>query len=201
MKTTTNYSKKSDSEIVEIYKNNSHWRTKQEIETYFYKKYTPLCKKYSNRYRDISTFEDNMQECYFIMLKALDGPSIEKMESFGVSFSNYLWGYFGNVIKKQDTNKNTEEYITNPIEEDRTMPIIVNSQEDEIIFNSDVKGFYKQLSDTEKELVNLLQTNMKKKDIAKKLGFATIHNLYFWTNKIQHKYLQHMNECGYELSI
>ena len=200
MKKTNNYSNKTDLEVIEIYKNNSHWRTKQEIETYFYKKYAPLCKKYSNAYRYLSSMEDNMQECYFLMIKALEFVNINKINnessfSFGYIFKSYIEPYF-----KYEGTKN-KKYI---YEVDREKIIVQNktkSFEDILIFNTNLEIFKKQLTSYELNLLNLLQTNMKKQDIAKELGEKHTANLSYWRTKIQSKYIEFMNNAGYELTI
>jgi len=214
MKKLNDYSNKTDLEIIEIYKNNAHWKTKQEIETYFYKKYSPLCKKYSNLYRHISSMEDNMQECYFLMIKALDYVDTNKITntslfSFGSIFRFHITSHFihENVRKVKEFNhllsENDLDYYINHSTYIRSNSYKNNVTciENKIIFNTNLEIFKKQLTSYELNLLELLQTSMKKQDVAKELGEKHTANLTYWRSKIQSKYIEFMNNVGYELTI
>jgi hypothetical protein len=203
------YSAKTDVEVIEIYKNNSHWRTKQDIETHLYKKYTPLCKKYSSKYSYLQPMEDNMQDCYFQMIQALDYVDLNKVNdlerySFGSTFSNYLSSHFIAEYRKYIKGKDsiTEEYVTqqeeglNKIEQGQT-----ESPEGSIIFNMYRDKFEETLPEKEKRLFQLLADGMKKSDIVVELGEKRMANLSYWIVKLQKRYVEFNNSIGYEFTV
>jgi thiol-disulfide isomerase/thioredoxin len=208
-----NYASKTDLEVIEIYKNNSHWRTKREIETYFYQKYIPLCKKYSYKYRYIQPMEDNMQDCYFQMVQALDYVDINKvtnpeMYSFGITFRGYLSSHFIAEIKKYKEEfeihvEYTEFYEvhTKHMGKNKDLKYRGSVQENSVIFKIYKQKFEETLSEKEKRLFKMLADGMKKKDIVKELGKKHTANLTFWVNKIQKKYVEFNNSIGYEIAI
>ena len=208
MKNTNTYSNKTDLEVIEIYKNNSHWRTKQDIETYFYKKYSPLCKTISYKYRYISSMEDNMQDCYFLMLDALDWVDTNKITdtvnfSFGYVFKKYLTPHF---IQQQKVNSRVEEHIKieslDPLEQEdnfrQHVLATVPSFESNLIFKITYDRFKKQLDPKNLAIINLLEQNERVKDIAEKLSLS---NATIYKNKIQQMYIQFMNKSGYEIAM
>lgn len=221
-KASSVYASKTDVEVIDIYKNNCHWRTKQDIEAYFYQKYTPLCKKYSFKYKYLSTFEDNMQDCYFQMIQALEYVDTNKITdlekySFGVTFVSYLSSHFIAEIKKY---KNSGEEMTKELPTINIQPTpgiasdyvtegekFLNSslcnktQENDIIFNMYKAEFEGTLPEKELRLFQMLADGMKKKDIVKELGEKHTANLTFWINKIQKRYVEFNNSIGYEITI
>jgi hypothetical protein len=206
MKKLNDFLNKTDLEILEVYKNNSHWSIKQKIESYLYKKYSPLCKKYSYAYRYLSSMEDNMQECYFLMLKAIDFVNVNKINnessfSFGFIFKSYIEPHFKyKGIKYIKEVSNTDYfYKINYIEYNKITKM--DSFENSLIFNINLEIFKKQLTPYELNLLELLQTSMKKQDIAKELGEKHTANLSYWRTKIQSKCVEFMNNAGYELTV
>jgi len=207
------YSNKSDAEIIEIYKNNPHWRTRQDVESYFYAKYQPLVKSQAIKFSYLSSVEDNCQECYFLMLSALDWIDLSKVDleqfSFGGVFKRYITAHFiGEVNSKKVENENKVETIDLTPEQGALFgkkfyngSKVVESHEDSLIFKMNLKEFKKSLTEKELNLVELLETNMYKKDITKELGFKNTPNLTHWVEKVQSKYRTFMNNAGYELAI
>ena len=96
----------TDLQMINEYKSTNRIAKKQAIETELYTKYMPLIKHYAKRYESISSYEDNCQEAYFIMRKALDYVNPDKIYnknaySFGVTFKDYLRGYFSAEAKQE----------------------------------------------------------------------------------------------------
>ena len=213
-KVKSNYSEKSDVEVLDVYYNNAHWRTKQEIEAHLYKKYEPLCKAMSYKYRAMSTFEDNMQDCFLIMLKTLDGNQAQKIsshiDSFGGIFKGYLRGYFKSNYSQfmKDVHERAgtiNEYTHSHLEK---LPIAfiqknwgIQSQETTIIDYLHRQDFEETLEEKEKRLFQMLADGMKKKDIVKELGEKHTANLTYWINKIQKKYIAYTTSIGYEITM
>ena len=102
------FNEMKDYEVVERWQKGNHL-TQKRIEEYLYIKYRPLIMKYSSKYSYVSSYEDNMQEAYLIMIKALEYINTDKiynkeLYSFGVTFKEYITGYFHanykNALKK-----------------------------------------------------------------------------------------------------
>ena len=213
MKKSNNYSNKSDVEVIEIYKNNSHWRTKQEIETHFYQKYSPLCKKYSYKYNYLSTMEDNMQECYFQLINALEYVDINKITniesySFGITLRGYVSSYFISQMSQYrdvySIEDETTSYTTGVGSRDNKVNHIRSKEreyENNLIFNLYKEEFEETLPEKEKRLFQMLADGMKKKDIVKELGEKHTANLTYWINKIQKKYIAYTTSIGYEITM
>lgn len=204
MKKSNAYSTKSDVEVIKIYKNNSHWRTKQEIEAHLYQKYSPLCKKYSYKYRYLSTMEDNMQDCYLQMVQALDFIDVNKITdaekySFGITFGGYLSSHFISQLKQKKDD--TIEYDSQQEQNFAKVMATSKSPEEQVIFNIFKKEFENTLPEKEKILFQMLTDGMQKKVIAKELGEKHTANLTFWVNKIQKKYIAYTQLIGYELTV
>jgi len=215
MKKSNNYSNKTDAEVIEVYKNNSHWRTKQEIETYFYQKYMPLCKKYSYKFKYLSSFEDNIQECYFMLINALEYIKMDKIKkpeiySFGITFRGYLTSYFISQMKQYREVYSVEEseekagYTTgvgSRNHKDNNAAYRNKEYENNLIFNLYKEEFEETLPEKEKRLFQMLADGMRKKDIVKELGEKHTANLTFWTSKLAKKYTEFNNTIGYELGL
>lgn len=208
MKNTNNFSHKTDLEIIEMYNDNCHWKTKQEIETYFYKKCTPLLGKYSRKYSYLSSVEDNMQDCYFLLIQALEWVDSTKVKdvskfSFIAIMEGYLISHFVAVIRNKYTvGRSTEEYVVTPTENDFTVEqAFVLPEENSIIFNMYKQQFENTLPEKEKRLFQLLADGMKKKDIAKELGEKHTANLTYTTKKIACSLTIFFRQIGYELTV
>lgn len=196
----SNYKMKTDYEIItEIYID-GHISQKQDVEQYFYNKYLPLIKKYSKRYEHngFGSYEDNMQECYLIMVNALQNATKKLKEdvSFGSIFQGYIRGYF----KVNNSNKSNYN-STNYIEEEFAKTVIPTTcHAEQIISQITYNGFEKELTDYEYTLIELLKAGMKKQTIAKKLGEKNQANLTYHIKRIKNKYIQYMNENGYSIA-
>jgi hypothetical protein len=209
MKNTNSFSHKTDLEIIEMYNDNCYWKTKQDIETYFYKKCTPLIKKYSYKYKFLSTVEDNMQESYFLLIQALEWVDTVKITnqdnfSFPLVFKGYLSSHFVKEFKKYSNNANTftEEYVVSAeVDSPKVEQAFILPQEDSIIFNMYKKQFEETLPEKEKRLFQMLVDGMKKKDIVKELGEKHTANLSYTTKKIACSLTIFFRQIGYELNI
>lgn len=202
----TNFKSKSDYDVIhEIYVN-GHISQKQDVEQYFYNKYMPLIKKYSKRYENngFGSFEDNVQECYLIMIDALHNAidKLKENDSFGYIFQGYIRGYF----KLNATNQAHYEYdsYATEVEEDKSYSILegkttIPSYEEDVIGEITYNGFENELTDYEYTLIELLKTGMKKQTIAQKLGENNQANLTYHIKRIKKKYINYMNENGYSM--
>ena len=200
------YITKTDEEVIDIYRNNAHYRTKQEIETYFYKKYSPLFKTLSRKFYYAESVEDNMQECYLKMIEILEDSSYTVGEdTLGLMLRKKINSHLQYQGKKAQEYM-VEEYIE--LDEEDEDAIItkqskIHSEEfvSELIFNITLKDFRKQLSTYENKLMDLLPSSMEKKEIAKELGYKHTANLAPIRKSLKERYITFMNEAGYELAI
>jgi RNA polymerase sigma factor (sigma-70 family) len=206
--TNINYSTKSDLEVLEIHQNNSHWKTKQDIETYLYRKYYPLCVVYSRKYSSVSPFDDNMQECYFAMLKAIEYVDANKIFntnsfSFGVVFKMYLSSHFNNQIQYESYEskcKKDQVSLHQEIDNEEEIVIegIVPSHEEETIFSLLLKEFKSTLKDIEIRIWEALEEGKTQREIAKQFNKSSIN---FRVNSIKSKYTEFMNKNGYAIEM
>ena len=201
-----NFSKFTETEIIEKWGDNPHWRTRRDIEEFMYKKYIPVCKKYSSIYK--GEFEDNMQECYLIMLNSLEYAYkiIGKWDSFGGVFKSRIKVYLQKKINIKDTaffneiipvafteeslyNSNVENFSDNKIDFD-----------EDLIFNDIIDEFFKTLTDKEQQIYIRLSEKQSKKDIAKQMNISSSVNVVYWMNRMKLKYVSFMRENGYNLA-
>lgn len=205
------YKNYSDIEVIEKWNGNIHTRTRADIEAYLYKKYQPLCVSMSRKYQSLSSIEDNMQECYLIMLKALEWIKTDKITnqghySFGITFKNFLSSYFTKdayesfAVKIEKENSSLDYIYADSIENNIDMynTIKTESFEEETICSSTVTKFKHTLKDAELYIWNKLEEGKKQKDIAKELGKSSIN---FHVQKLKAKYIQFMNNNGYAIQV
>jgi hypothetical protein len=196
MKNATNYSNKTELEVIEIYKNNAHWRTKQEIEAYFYQKYTPYIKGICTRYRNMATIEDNMQDCYFLLVNALeyvDENKVSNKNNFSFQFilNRYITAHFIGQAKssKKQITEHMEEYITRQDQEYyKPEQSYTESHESEIINKVYKEQFEKTLSNEERVIFNMMYDRQKLDDIAKAVNKKCKQNLKYYRDNIQRKF-------------
>lgn len=200
-----NYSIKSDYEVIHEVYVNGQISQKQDVEQYFYNKYTPLIKKYSKRYENngFGSFEDNMQECYLIMIDALHNAidKLKENDSFGYIFQGYIRGYF----RLKNTNQAHYDYVGDMTEEEQLHCRAwqgrgVSTPDEAYIHKIIYKDFEKYITDYEYILIELLKTGMKKQTIAQKLGEKNQSNLTYHIKRIKNKYIQYMNDNGYSMA-
>jgi len=208
---TVTLQNKTDLELVVMWQDseNTHHRTRTAIEALLYKKYTPLCKNMSFKYQSVSTFEDNMQDCYLFMLEALAKVEVKKIHnpiiySFGVSFKYQIVSLLNASVsnKKKAHNKNTEDIL--PDAEGNTIifdQIRVEDNTEEIIFADTYKGFLGSLSTYEQKIMKLLKLGMKRMDIATEMKAKSTANIIYYTNRLQDKYVRYMNSNGYSIEV
>jgi hypothetical protein len=182
----------TDLQMINEYKSTNRIAKKQAIETELYTKYMPLIKHYAKRYETISSYEDNCQEAYFIMRKALDYVNPEKIYnkeaySFGVTFKDYLKGYFSCEAKQEipSTELIEETVVDNPLPS--------------IEFEEAFLSWYKNLNKLEQRIFNYLEKGFQRKEIAVKLKMKNTANLTYHTNKLQKSYVEYMNKCGFSI--
>jgi hypothetical protein len=197
----------SDIEVIEKYKNNPHWSTRKDIEEHFYTKFQPLIDSMSRKYKFIGSYEDNLQESYLIMLKALEWIDVNSITnsskySFGITLKYFLTGYFNNEFKYETNAKviekemisiyqetvNHEEYTIGEIE----------SHEENVIFNSVINQFKSLLKDTERKIWELLESGKTQRDIAIQFGKPSVQYL---VKQLKIKYINFMNDNGYAIEI
>lgn len=195
----------TDVEVIEKYKNNPHWSTRKDIEEHFYTKFQPLIDSMSRKYKFIGSYEDNLQESYLIMLKALEWVNVDKITntakySFGVTFEFFLKGYFKNEFKYETNAKviekemisiyqetvNHEEYTIGEVE----------SHEETVIFTSTINQFKSLLKDGEKKIWEFLESGASQKNIAIQCGRASVN---YQVQKLKAKYVNFMNSNGYSI--
>lgn len=206
MKQILNYSQKSELELIEMHKSDSHWKIKQQIETYLYKKYNPLCRSFSQKFASISSFEDNMQECYMILLDAIDYVNPTKVYSsnfsFGVIYKLYLSSYFHNQTYyesyKAKCKKDEISLYYNSEDCEEMIEIKVPSHENNTIFNSIFKEFKDTLKDIEITIWDLLEEGKTQRDIAKEFNKSSIQ---YKVSQLKSKYIHFMNTHGYEINF
>jgi hypothetical protein len=200
----TNFKSKSDYDVIQIYAN-GHISQKQDVEQYFYNKYMPLIKKYSKRYENngFGSFEDNMQECYLIMIDALNNAisKLRENDSFGNMFGGYIRAYF----RLKNTNQSYYDYVGDMPEEGQLHCRVwqgrgVSTPDEAYIHKIIYNGFEKALTDYEYTLIELLKAGMKKQTIAKKLGEKNQANLTYHIKRIKKKYINYMNQNGYDMA-
>lgn len=208
------YKNYSDLEVIEKWNSNIHTRTRADIEAYLYKKYQPLCVSMSRKYKSLSSIEDNMQECYLIMLKALEWIKTDKITnqnqySFGSTFKSFLSSYFNCsayesfavLAKKESVSLDypMDLFSINRSDNRGTIfALLTESFEEETICHSTVTKFKHTLKDAELYIWNKLEEGKKQKDIAKELGKSSIN---FHVQKLKAKYIQFMNNNGYAIQV
>jgi len=208
---TVTLQNKTDLELVEMWQDNdnTHHRTRTAIEATLYEKYEPLCKHMSFKYQSVSTFEDNMQDCYLYMLEALAKVESKKIHnpitySFGVSFKYQIVSFLNASAsnKKKTYNKNTEDILPD-IEGNTTIfnQVKVEDHTKEIIFADTYKDFLGTLSEYEQKIMALLHLGMKRMDIAKEMKAKSTANITYYTNGLQDKYVMYMNSNGYSIEV
>ena len=192
---------KSDLDLIKEWQDiNTLPKIKTQLESDLYRKYTPLCKSISRRYQHTAPFEDNMQECYLIMIKALkyvDEDKINNVEgySFGITFKQYLRSYFNvqnyeseeKIIR--DKNLSLEEDIPNF----EGVTLRNNTYESEIIFDIALKQFRETLDEEESFIFNSLEKGEEKQTL-------NLKSIYYKINKIKNKYINFMNINGYAIN-
>lgn len=197
----------ADVEVIEKYKNNPHWSTRKDIEEHFYTKFQPLIDSMSRKYKFIGSYEDNLQESYLIMLKALEWIDVNSITnsskySFGITLKYFLTGYFNNEFKYETDAKviekemisiyqetvNHEEYTIGEIE----------SHEETVIFTSTINQFKSLLKDGEKKIWELLESGASQKNIAIQCGKSSVQ---YQVQKLKAKYIDFMNNNGYAIEI
>lgn len=195
----------TDVEVIEKYKNNPHWSTRKDIEEHFYKKFMPLVRSKSKQYAFVASYEDNLQESYLIMLKALGWVNVDKITntakySFGVTFEFFLKGYFKNEFQ-YETDKDIIEremesiYKQTPDHEEYVIGE-VESHEEHVIFSSNISQFKSLLKEGEKKIWELLESGKTQKDIAIQCGRASVN---YQVQKLKAKYVDFMNSNGYSI--
>jgi RNA polymerase sigma factor (sigma-70 family) len=208
---TSTFTNLTDLEIIEKWNGNIHSRTRANIEAYFYKKYQPLCRVISHRYKSVSTYEDNMQECYLIMLKALEYINPNKVTnqaafSFGSIFKQYLTAYFNcncyesfnSKCEKEEVSIYYDKMEQNESEESFIIDLQTESFEETTIFSDIVNAFKKTLKDTEIRLWNLLEEGKTQKEIASLINKTSIS---YNVQKLKNRYIDFMNKNGYAIEI
>jgi len=199
----------TDLEVIEKWSDtiNQHYRTRASIEAYLYKKYYPLCNVISRRYQSQASYEDNMQECYLIMLKALEYVNPQKTHnqaqySFGVTFKQHLTSYF-NTNSYESFNKQIEKNIVSIYQKDHNDNEVlidgkVESHEEETVFALIVKDFKATLKESEMIIWNLLEEGKTYKEIAKLVNrIQVVHIIH----RIKDNYKKFMNNNGYNLEL
>jgi len=185
---------------------------KNEGQKNLWLKYMPLIKRYAQRYSHLDSYEDRIQESYFILLKTLDYCDVNKMDSkfnFGFFYKMKLAVYFRTeayesyqkMIEKDMMSCNMQvEWEGELCELQDILEDEKNCFSDRIEFELVYDEFKKTLNNREKKILALLEIKGEKKEIAKKMKMSQ-PNMSYYTNKIKNNFVYYMNQNGYDIAI
>lgn len=201
---------KTDYELVTIWNDNSntHWRTRQQIESIFYKKYTPLFKSQCSQIKGV-TFEDAMQDCYLLMLPALEyaGKKLGENDSFGGILKTRIKPTLRAHFYREETKFNfnctsTDNNFLKNESESYEFNVDIKDEyilDEEIIFEEAKQKFIDSLTKEEETLYYLLEQKVDRHEVMKKLKVKCSSNVSYKIAKLRKKYKFSMNEFGYSI--
>lgn len=187
----------TDLQMIQEYKTTNRIAKKQQIEADLYNKYMPLIKTESRLNINVNPMEDNMQECYIIMKKALEYVNPDKIYNkevytFGVTFKSYLRAYFKAIYIKKGLEWSTYEHVD-----------LCRDSSDMIKENMVADSFnrwFNTLDKFEQKIIEFLEKGLQRQEIAKKLKMKNTANLTYHTNRLKRSYKDFMNTNGYSIA-
>ncbi len=201
--------------ILQIYKHEPEeviTSLKTEIQNFLLKKYQPLCNSLSSRYRYLDSFDDNKQECYFSMLKALDYVNLSKIGStkdfsFGYYFKTYIQMDFNNKSNSKEQKEKDATFTISDIvkvdEEGNEIDSVLFQQKDavdNIICEDAWERFKQTLSPHKRTVIERVVWERYQKEAAEKLGL-TPSSLSIHLKKIRREFIDYMNKNGYKIAV
>ena len=180
---------KSDYQLVTEYKETNS----PDVLLALYEKYMPLISKYSWNYQVLDSYEDRMQEAFFIISKVMDYTNINMINP-NYSCRNFIElktkGYWGREYTSK-LNRVKKMEVLSGLNYESSYHRYQHNFVDEIHSNITFKDFKKALNEKESMILQMLQEGMPKTQIAKKMGISK-STLTYHFNKLREKYLNHM---------
>ena len=180
---------KSDYQLIIEYKETNS----PDVLLALYEKYMPLISKYSWNYQVLDSYEDRIQEAFFIISKVMDYTNINMINP-NYSCRNFIElktkGYWGREYTSKLNRVKKMEVLYNLNYESPYHSYQPNFVDD-VNFKIMLEDFKKALNEKESMILRMLKEGMSKTQIAEEMKISK-STLTYNLKKLGEKYLSHM---------